>query len=134
VGPLLQPVQVPLDGFPSLQCINCTTQLGVVCKLAEGSLDSIVYVIDEDVEEYQSQDQALGDITCDWPPPRHRIIDPLAVTSQPVLNPMSSPSFKSIPLQFIEKIVVRDHVKGFAEVQVDDIHQPSLCTDAITSS
>ena len=29
IGPLLQPVQVPLDGFPSFQRINCTTQLGV---------------------------------------------------------------------------------------------------------
>ena len=48
MGPLLQPVQVPLDGFPSFQCIDCTTQLGVICKLAEGALDAIyviVYVI-----------------------------------------------------------------------------------------
>ena len=30
-----------------------------------------------------------------------------------------------MPLQFREKDVVRDHVKGFAEVQVDDIHHPS---------
>jgi len=41
------------------------------------------------------------------------------VTSQPVLNPPNSPSCKSIPLQFREKDVVRDHVKGFAEFQVD---------------
>jgi len=45
VGPLLQPVLVPLDGFPSLQCIDCNTQIGVICKLAEGALNSIVYVI-----------------------------------------------------------------------------------------
>jgi len=30
MGPLLQPVQVPLDGFPSFQPIDCTTQLGVI--------------------------------------------------------------------------------------------------------
>ena len=30
-----------------------------------------------------------------------------------------------MPLQFREKDVVRDHAKGFAEVQVDDIHRPS---------
>ena len=29
-----------------------------------------------------------------------------------------------MPLQFREKDVVRDHVKGLAEVQVDDIHLP----------
>ncbi|KAK4830883.1 hypothetical protein QYF61_013812 [Mycteria americana] len=33
-GPLLQIVQVPLDGIPSLRRVNCTTQLGVICKLA----------------------------------------------------------------------------------------------------
>ena len=39
VGPLLELVQVPLDGIPSLKCVNCTTQLGVVDKLAEGALN-----------------------------------------------------------------------------------------------
>ena len=47
MGPLLQPAQVPLDGFPSLQCIDCTTQLGVIHKLAENVLDIIIYVIDK---------------------------------------------------------------------------------------
>jgi len=47
MGLLLQPVQVPLDGFSSLQCIGYTTQLGVTCSLAEGALDSIIYVIDK---------------------------------------------------------------------------------------
>ena len=51
MGPLLKPVQVPLDGFPSFQCIDCTAQFGVVHKLAEGALDAIVCVIDEGVEE-----------------------------------------------------------------------------------
>jgi len=49
--PLLQPVEVHLDDFPSFLYINCTTQLGVIHKLAEGALDAIVYVTDEDVEE-----------------------------------------------------------------------------------
>jgi len=29
MGPLRQPVQVPLDDFPSFQYIICTAQLGV---------------------------------------------------------------------------------------------------------
>ena len=69
MGQLLQPAQVPLDGFPSFQCIDCTAQLGVICKLAEGALDDIVYVIDEDVGERQAEDRPLRDTTCDWPPP-----------------------------------------------------------------
>ena len=69
MGPLLQPVQVPLDGFPSLQCIDCTAQLGVIRKLAEVVLDAIVCVTDEDVEEHWFQDQPLRDTPCDLPPP-----------------------------------------------------------------
>ena len=45
-----------LDGFPSFKSIDCTTQLGVIHKLAEGALDAIIHVIDEDVEEHWSQD------------------------------------------------------------------------------
>ena len=56
MGPLLQPVQVPLDGLPSFQRIDCTAQLGVICKLAEGALDAIICVIDQDAEEHRSQD------------------------------------------------------------------------------
>ena len=32
-GPPLEPLKVPLDGIPSLKHINCTIQLGVICKL-----------------------------------------------------------------------------------------------------
>jgi len=38
-GLLLQLVQVPLDGILSFWRVNCTTQLSVICKLAEGALD-----------------------------------------------------------------------------------------------
>ena len=51
MGPLLKLIQVLLDGIPSLQHMNRTTQLGVVCKLAEGALDPTVYV-DEDIKQY----------------------------------------------------------------------------------
>lgn len=35
-GPLLKFVQVALDGIPSFYCVNCTAQLCIICKLAEG--------------------------------------------------------------------------------------------------
>jgi len=38
-GPFLKLIQVPLDGIPSFWHVNCTTQLCVVCKLAEGALN-----------------------------------------------------------------------------------------------
>ena len=35
MGLLLEPVKVPLNGIPALKCINCITELGATCKLAE---------------------------------------------------------------------------------------------------
>ena len=39
MDPLLELVQMPLNGTLSLRRVNCTTQLGVVSKLAEGALN-----------------------------------------------------------------------------------------------
>ena len=55
LSPLLKPFQVPLDGIPSLWCVNCTPQLGVISKLTEGALDPTVSVTDEDIKDYRSQ-------------------------------------------------------------------------------
>ncbi|KAK4824943.1 hypothetical protein QYF61_021631, partial [Mycteria americana] len=63
MGPLLELVQVPLDGILSLRHVNHTTQLGVVCKFAEGALDPTVCVIDEDINQYWSQHGPLRDTT-----------------------------------------------------------------------
>jgi len=41
-GPLLELVRVPLDSILSLRCVNYTTQLGVICRFAEGALDPTV--------------------------------------------------------------------------------------------
>ncbi|KAK4830181.1 hypothetical protein QYF61_008972 [Mycteria americana] len=59
IDPLLQLVQVPLDGIPSLRRVNHTTQLGVICKLAEGAFDPTVHVTDEGVKQYWSQYRPL---------------------------------------------------------------------------
>ncbi|KAM6384895.1 dTDP-D-glucose 4,6-dehydratase isoform 4-T5 [Alca torda] len=53
--PPLKPVQVPLDGIPSLQHVDRATQLGVVGKLAEGTLNPTVHVTDKDVKQHWSQ-------------------------------------------------------------------------------
>ncbi|KAJ7399076.1 hypothetical protein BTVI_118605 [Pitangus sulphuratus] len=44
IGPPLKPVKVSLDGIPSLEYVNCTTQLGVISKLAEGEQNPTVHV------------------------------------------------------------------------------------------
>lgn len=53
-GPALKPAQVPLDNILSLQCVDHTTQLGVVGKLAKGALDHTVRVTDTNVKQHQS--------------------------------------------------------------------------------
>lgn len=54
MDPPLRLVQVPLDDFPSLQCFDHTTQLVIVCELAEDTLNPTVYVTTKDVK-YWSQ-------------------------------------------------------------------------------
>ena len=51
ISPLLKLAKVPLDGTPSLQHVDPTTQLGVVGKLAEGALNPTVYAADKDVKQ-----------------------------------------------------------------------------------
>jgi len=50
MGLPLKTIQVRLDDVPSLWCVNCTTQLGIVCKLAEGELDPTVQATYKDVK------------------------------------------------------------------------------------
>lgn len=57
---LLQPAKV-LDGIPSLLSTNHTTQPGVICKLAEGALETSACVIDENIKLYWSRYGSLRD-------------------------------------------------------------------------
>jgi len=54
-GPPLKPAKVPLDGIPSLQHVDHTTQLGVVGKLAEGAFSTTVHVPSKDVTQHWSE-------------------------------------------------------------------------------
>jgi len=55
-------------------------------------------------------------------PPGHRAIDnTLAMTIQPIIYALNSLPFKSIYLQFRDKDVMHDCVKGLAQIWVDDI-------------
>jgi len=65
MGPSLRLVQVLLDGIPSSWCVNCTTQLGVICKLAEGALHLSDEVIGENIKQHRSQYGLLTGIHLD---------------------------------------------------------------------
>ncbi|GAB0191166.1 hypothetical protein GRJ2_001581900 [Grus japonensis] len=71
----LKPVKVPVDGIPSLQRVDRTTQIGVISKLAEGTLDPTVHVANKDVKQCLSQYQPLRNATCHWSPLGHKAID-----------------------------------------------------------
>jgi len=82
-GPLLKLVQVPLDGIPSFWCVNCTTQLGVICKLAEGAFNpakSLMKILNS------TSPSTLRDTTCQRHPFGHQAVDqyPLSVPFQPI--------------------------------------------------
>lgn len=64
--------------------INSTTQLDISRKPSESSLTLIIYVIDKDIKEYQSQDRCLVQTAHPWLRPGHRTINhnPLAATLQ----------------------------------------------------
>ena len=58
--PLFEPVQVPLDDIPSFYCTDHTTRVHVISKLAEGTLNPTVYVVDKDTKVQWSQVRPLG--------------------------------------------------------------------------
>ena len=45
MGPSLEFIQIPLYGIPSICHIHYTTQLGIICNVAEGILNPIIYAI-----------------------------------------------------------------------------------------
>ncbi|KAK4809817.1 LOW QUALITY PROTEIN: hypothetical protein QYF61_014285 [Mycteria americana] len=117
-SPSIQPVQVPLQSLPTLQQINTPTQLGVVCKLTESTLDPFVQIIDKDVKQNWPQHRALGNTACDRPPTgvnsiHHHSLGPAV---QPVLYPAKSTPIQAMSSQFLQENAVGNRVKGFTEV------------------
>ncbi|KAK4815370.1 hypothetical protein QYF61_001358 [Mycteria americana] len=51
LGPSIQPVQIPLQSLPTLEQIDTPAQLGVICKLTEGALNSLIQIIDKDTKQ-----------------------------------------------------------------------------------
>jgi len=117
--------------------VSCTTQLGNISKLAEGTLDLFFYIADKDVKESQSQDRLLGNIIHDQPPAEHRAVDhnPLSVAVQPTLYPPNSPAFRSIYLLHLpgQSVPAPDNTHGevFPNVQPES---PLVQLEPIPSS
>ncbi|KAK4820565.1 hypothetical protein QYF61_001628 [Mycteria americana] len=118
LGPSIQPVQVPLQSLPPLKQINTPTQLGVICKLTESTLNPFVQIIDKDIKQNWPQHRALADTTCDRPPTRVNSIHhhSLGPAIQPVLYPAKSTPVQAMSSQFLQENAVGNRVEGFTEV------------------
>ncbi|PKU43757.1 hypothetical protein llap_5947 [Limosa lapponica baueri] len=119
MGPPLKPVQVPLDGTPSLQCVSRTTQFGVISKLAEGALYLTLHVSDKGVKQHWSQYKLLRNAICHWFPHGYLAADhkSLSAAIQPIPYPLSGPSIKSISLHFRDQDAMKDSIKCFTQNQ-----------------
>ena len=108
--------------------ISCTTQLGVISKLAGRALNPTIYVINEDIKQYWSQYGPQRDSIIYWFPFRHWAIDcnSLDVAIQPIPYPSNIPSIKPVSLQCGGKNVVGDCIKGLIEIQVDNVNNSLL--------
>lgn len=134
MSPLLKSVKVPWGGIPSLQQTSYNTQLGVICRLAEDVLNPSVQVTGEDINHYLSQYGSLKDTSPYWFPLRYWTIAYRSseAASQRIPYVLKSQPFKSVSFQFRYKMW--HHVKGLAEICVDDICSSSLvhwCSSSI---
>ncbi|KAK4814531.1 hypothetical protein QYF61_022020 [Mycteria americana] len=116
------------QSLPPLKQINTPTQLGVICKLTESALDPLVQIIDKDIKQNRPQHRALGNTACKWRPTginsiHHHSLGPAV---QPVLYPAKSTPVQAMSSQFLQENAVGNRVKGFTEVQIDNIHSLSL--------
>ncbi|KAK4810335.1 hypothetical protein QYF61_019138 [Mycteria americana] len=118
LGPLIQPVQVPLQSLPPINQINTPAQLGVVCKRIEGAFDPFVQIIDKDIKQHWPQHRALGNTACEWPPTGVNSIHhhSLGLAVQPVLYPAKSTPVQAMSSQFLQENAVGNRVKSFTEV------------------
>ncbi|KAK4826388.1 hypothetical protein QYF61_008059, partial [Mycteria americana] len=101
LGPSIQPVQ----SLPTLKQINTPTQLGVICKLTEGALSSLIQIIDKDIKQNWPQHRALGNTACDRLPTgvnsiHHHSLGPAI---QPVLYPAKSTPVQAMSSQFLQE-------------------------------
>ncbi|XP_052520385.1 uncharacterized protein LOC128071565 isoform X3 [Tympanuchus pallidicinctus] len=122
--PALQPIQVLLNGSTAFRCVNQSSQLRIISKLAEGGHYPFIKVIDEDVEQDQTQHRPLRN-TASYRSPTGLCTtnnDPLCSVSQPVFNPPHCPLIYPTLPQLCYKDVVGDSIKSLAEIKVDYTH------------
>lgn len=113
---LISPIHHTLTGL-----LVIVPALSFLVWILESALDPTIHVTDKDVEQLQSQHRSLRNATCHWSPLGHGTTDhsSSSVTIQPVPHPRIHQI--KLSLQFRDKDIMRDRVRCFAQIQVDDI-------------
>lgn len=104
--PHLKIVQVPLAGTSSFCCVNCTSQLCVICKFAKVVLNLTVYVTDKGIRQHLYNNRALWHTTCHQPPPGYQAVvhSSLVLSIWPIPYPLDSSPFKPMTLQYGDRV------------------------------
>ncbi|KAF4789093.1 Tenascin [Turdus rufiventris] len=63
--PSIQPVQIPLQSPPTSQHIDTCSQLSVICKFTNEGINTLIHVINENIEQNRTQHRPLEDTTGD---------------------------------------------------------------------
>ncbi|RMC19694.1 hypothetical protein DUI87_03258 [Hirundo rustica rustica] len=130
--PSIQPFQISLQSHPTFQQIDTRSQLSVIHKFTNERFNTLIHVINKNIEQNWPQHRPLRDTTGDWPPAgcstvHHHSLGP-AVQSVP--NPAKSAPVQAMGCQLIQEYAVGDSIKGLAEIQIDNIHSPSCIHQA----
>ncbi|TRZ21716.1 hypothetical protein HGM15179_005385 [Zosterops borbonicus] len=84
-----QTFQVSLQNPPIFQVVYTRSQLSVICKFTNERFNTLIHVINENIEQSWPQHRPLRDTTSDWPPAGYSTFHhhPLGPAIQPVPNP-----------------------------------------------
>lgn len=121
VGPFAQPVQIPLNGSTTLWWISHSL-CWVVGHFVEGALCLIIWLVNEDVEQYWCRYWPLGYITGDQTPAGHRAADdnPWNLAVQFLVS-RCLPSILTLSMRVFRSTVLR-HSKKTKQQQKKHIH------------
>ncbi|TRZ23232.1 hypothetical protein HGM15179_003868 [Zosterops borbonicus] len=70
--PSTQPFQMSLQSPPIFQAVDTHSQLCVICKFTNERFNTLIHVINENIEQSWSQHRLLRNTTGDWLPAGYR--------------------------------------------------------------
>ncbi|RMB97483.1 hypothetical protein DUI87_25964 [Hirundo rustica rustica] len=110
-----------------LKDIDTRSQLSVIRKFTNQRFNTLIHIINKNIEQSWPQHRPLRDTTGDWPPAACSTVHhhSLCPAIQPVPNPAQRAPVQATGCQLIQECAVGDSVKGLAEIQIDNIHSPS---------